>query len=195
MLMFCGSTYYFSGATRSSLLRNLQAAAICSQIFFLASIAHLGYICCSDLQYRFRCINKEIYKLQEVCHEHLYIGKVHCSYIYSTMQRSEMHQKIMFKKAWMTKESEVSVRVLRHCFEKLANAISYVNTTFDKFWFMDTLQLTVTTVSTLGRIAISSEMFSKSNIPTALIAAATIVRLLLLSIFCGDVTDEVNFHI
>lgn len=101
-------------------------------------------------------------------------------------------QQMVFKKAWMTRESATSIRVLRHCFVQLSDAIFNLNSTFDKFWLMDTLQLTVTTVSTLGRIALSEEKLNVKNLPAYIMATITISRLLLLSIFCGDVSDEVN---
>lgn len=95
------------------------------------------------------------------------------------------------KKAWIPMKSVISVRVLRNCFLKLANAISYLNKVFDKFWLIDTMQLMVTTVSTLANLAISDEIFNKNNLLGFIIAALSIVRLLLLSIFCGDMSAEV----
>jgi len=92
----------------------------------------------------------------------------------------------------MTSESVVRIKVLRYCFLKLSNATGYVNNTFDHFWFLDTLQITITTVSTFARIALSPEKFSTGTYPQIIIAVITVVRLILLSIFCGDASDEVK---
>lgn len=104
-------------------------------------------------------------------------------------------QQMVLKKAWMTKESVISVRVLRNCFDKVASAISYVNNTFDKFWLMDTLQMTVTIISSLARIVTSPEKFSEHTFPQIVLAAFTITRMLLFATFCGDTYDEVYFKI
>jgi len=92
----------------------------------------------------------------------------------------------------MTKESVISIKVLRNCFAKLSNAIGYVNNTFDHFWLLDTLQITVTIVSTIAQIAGSPEKFSERTLSQVVLASITVMRLLLLAIFCGDVSDEVN---
>jgi hypothetical protein len=66
MMIFTGLLYHLSGIQHSNLLGKLQGAAMCLQILILSSVAHLGYICCSDLQERFCHINNAIGKLQEV---------------------------------------------------------------------------------------------------------------------------------
>jgi hypothetical protein len=91
----------------------------------------------------------------------------------------------------MKNETVIRIKVLRHCFLKLSNAIGYVNNTFDHFWLLDTLQLTVATVSTLSRIAQSPEKLSDKTYPQIIIAAISIMRLLLISICCGDTSDQV----
>jgi len=103
-----------------------------------------------------------------------------------------MIQHLAMKKAWMTKESVITIKVLRNCFAKLSNAIGYVNNTFEQFWLMDTLQLMVTTVSYLSRMALSAEKFSKKSFMPLSMSAITIIRLLLLATCCGDASDEVN---
>jgi hypothetical protein len=101
----------------------------------------------------------------------------------------------VLKKAWMTQERVIMIKVLRHCFVKLSSAIGYVNNSFDQFWLMDTLQLTVTTVSTLSRIVQSPEKFSEKTYLQIILAAISIIRLLLLALCCGDASDEVNLQL
>jgi hypothetical protein len=91
----------------------------------------------------------------------------------------------------MKNESLIRIKVLRNCFLKLSNAVGYVNSTFDNFWLLDTLQLTVATVSSLSRIAQSPEILFTQMI----IATTSIMRLLLLAICCGDASDEVLLQI
>jgi hypothetical protein len=98
----------------------------------------------------------------------------------------------VLKRAWMAQQSVISIKVLRHCFAKLSNTVAYVNNAFDQFWLMDTLQLTVTTVSSLVRFVLTPDKFSRNSMAQLLIAAITIARLLLLSISCGDASDEVS---
>jgi hypothetical protein len=98
----------------------------------------------------------------------------------------------VLKKPWMTRESVISVKILRHCFSKLTNAIDYVNKTFDQFWLLDTLQITVTIVSSIARIAQTSDRFSDKTYSQIIIASITVMRLLLLAMFCGDASDEVH---
>jgi len=91
----------------------------------------------------------------------------------------------------MKKENVISIKVLRHCFAKLSKAIGYVNNTFDNFWLLDTLQITVTVVSSIARIATTSDKFSGKIYTQIIIASITVMRLLLLAMFCGDASDEV----
>jgi hypothetical protein len=94
----------------------------------------------------------------------------------------------------MKKESLISIKVLRHCFAKLSNAIGYVNNTFDHFWLLDTLHITVTIVSTIAQIALSPDKFSERALSQVVLASITVMRLLLLAMFCGDVSEEVNLQ-
>jgi hypothetical protein len=96
----------------------------------------------------------------------------------------------------MTKESVITIKVLRNCFAKLSNAIGYVNNTFDHFWLLDTLHITVTIVSAIAQIALSSDKFiSKMIMSQVVLASITVMRLLLLAMFCGDVSEEVNLQL
>lgn len=121
----------------------------------------------------------------------LLISKVQITLYLFSWQKSQIQQMVL-KKAWMTKESVISIKVLRHCFALLSNTVGYVNNTFDQFWLMDTLQLTVTTVSSLVRFVLSPDKFSEKSMPQLIMATITMLRLLLLSISCGDASDEVN---
>jgi hypothetical protein len=101
----------------------------------------------------------------------------------------------VLKKTWMTKESVMTIKVLRSCFVKLSNAIGTVNNTFDHFWLLDTLQNTVSVVSTIAQIAQSPEKLSGNTFMQLVLASITVMRLLLLAILCGDVSDEVNLQL
>jgi hypothetical protein len=109
-------------------------------------------------------------------------------------QRSQT-QHLVLKKAWMTKESVITIKVLRHCFAKLSNAIGYVNNTFDQFWLLDTLQITVSVVSSIAQIALSPDKFIERTSTQIVLVSITVMRLLLLAMFCGDVSDEVNLKL
>jgi hypothetical protein len=97
----------------------------------------------------------------------------------------------VLKTAWMKNESLTRIKVLRNCFLKLSNAVGHVNSTFDNFWLLDTLHLTVATVSTLSRIAQNPE----KSFTQIIVATISIMRLLLLAIFCGDASDQVSLQI
>jgi hypothetical protein len=82
LIIVTGTFYYLSGSSAATeLVAKLQGASICLQLIILGSIAQLGYISCLDLQQRFCCINKAIFKLQEVLRTNYFLTSVQCTVI------------------------------------------------------------------------------------------------------------------
>lgn len=188
LAMSASIIYFAIGNVYSSgnAIKILQIICFCVQMSFLTAVANLGYICCAALGLRFACISKE---LKVIILLYLQI----CEYFYD-FQNIARNSQVKCDQAWVVcKRKRSQFSTLKSCFVKLANASARLNKTMEIFWLLDVLQLTVNTITALGRIITAdTEQQKGKNWNQFLVATLSITRLLLLSFICGDTSDKVR---
>jgi hypothetical protein len=102
-----------------------------------------------------------------------------------------------FKQAWvLCKRSSSKVATLKSCFIKLADAMSRINKSMEVFWLLDVSQLTVNTITGLGRIITADTEAQKGkNWNQFLVTALCVTRLLILAFVCGDTSEKVRLQV